>query len=354
MSAKASYFKIGVFVISAVAIAVIAVIVLGASALFRKKVMAETYIDGSVQGLEVGSPVKFRGVQIGNVEDISFVDLEYDFKAGSPDFLQYGRYVMVKMALEPGEVSGDPERFHSVLQREIAQGLRVRLAAQGVTGTAYLEVDYLDPKPNPPLKIGWKPRSYYVPSAPSTITRLTDSLDRILSNLKELDLQGITEGLKESLNVVTKVIEDANVKGIGEQVEDLLTDIDKMIEKGEIKSILTDASATMASFRRTVEGSEKPLAQVLADLPEASGSIESLAKKLDAASDDLPETMTRLRGIVCQLDELVSSQRPNIQRTLENMRAISQNVRDLSERAKQDPSSIFFGKPPPKSKRRKK
>lgn len=354
MSAKASYFKIGVFVISAVTIAVIAVIILGAGALFQEKVMVETYVDGSVQGLDVGSPVKFRGVQIGNVEDISFVDTEYDLKPGSEDSFQYGRYVMVEMAIQPGELSGDPEHVQSLLKREIERGLRVRLASQGVTGTAYLEVDYLDPKDNPPLKIGWEPRSYYVPSAPSTITRITDSLERILSNLRELDLQGITEGLKESLSVVTKVIEDANVKGIGEQVEDLIMDIDKIIEKGEIKSILTDASATMAGVRRIVERSEKPMTQALADLRQTSASIESLAKKLDSSSDDLPETMTRLGGIVRQLDELVSSQRPNIQRTLENMRAISQNVRDLSETAKQDPSSIFFGKPPPKSKRRKK
>ena len=102
----------------------------------------------------------------------------------------------------------------------------------------------------------------------------------------------------------------------------------------------------MAALRRTVEGSEKPLGEVFADLPETSASMKSLIEKLDSTSDDLPETLTRLKRIVRNLDELISSQRPNVQRTLENMRAISQNVRDLSETAKKDPSSVFFGGPP--------
>ena len=34
-------------------------------------------------------------------------------------------------------------------QAEIDKGLRVRLAPQGITGTSYLEIDYVDPKANP-------------------------------------------------------------------------------------------------------------------------------------------------------------------------------------------------------------
>ena len=70
MSAKANYFKIGVFILSAAALAVVGVIVLGAGALFEKKIIMETYFDESVQGLGIGAPVKYRGVTVGSVEHI--------------------------------------------------------------------------------------------------------------------------------------------------------------------------------------------------------------------------------------------------------------------------------------------
>src|SRR5918995_3259770 len=74
---KLSYFKIGVFVISAIVIGVIGVVVLGAGAIFQTRSLIETYIDESVQGLDVGSPVKFRGVLVGNVEQITLSGVEY-------------------------------------------------------------------------------------------------------------------------------------------------------------------------------------------------------------------------------------------------------------------------------------
>ena len=52
---------------------------------------------------------------------------------------------------------------------EVERGLRVRLAPQGITGTSYLEIDYVDPPP-PMLPIDWTPDNVYIPSAPSTVT----------------------------------------------------------------------------------------------------------------------------------------------------------------------------------------
>ncbi len=52
---------------------------------------------------------------------------------------------------------------------EIEKGLRMRLAPQGITGTSYLEIDYVDPPP-PVLPIDWVPENIYIPSAPSTVT----------------------------------------------------------------------------------------------------------------------------------------------------------------------------------------
>ena len=70
MSAETKFFKLGAFVLAGVAVAVGAVVVLGAGSLMRKKVLAESYVDESVQGLDVGAPVKFRGVTVGRLDDV--------------------------------------------------------------------------------------------------------------------------------------------------------------------------------------------------------------------------------------------------------------------------------------------
>ena len=87
---KASYFKIGLFIIVGTIIGAIGVVALGVGTIFQKKVLVETYIDESVQGLDVGSSVKFRGVQVGKVETISLTSAEYPTKR---------RYVLVRIGL---------------------------------------------------------------------------------------------------------------------------------------------------------------------------------------------------------------------------------------------------------------
>ena len=99
MSVKANYLKIGVFVIFTFALLLVGVVFWGAEAFRQKKYFVETYIDQSVQGLTVGSPVYSRGVQVGEVADIAFVSAVYDLREGSEDWKKYGGYVYVSMSL---------------------------------------------------------------------------------------------------------------------------------------------------------------------------------------------------------------------------------------------------------------
>ena len=140
MSTKTSYFKLGLFVLAAIVLAVAGILVLGVGALMRETIALETYLDESVQGLSVGSPVKERGVQIGIVEEINFARNTYSLDSKN-DPNNYGRYVVVKMSL-PAQGKFQADRLNA----EIERGLRVRLVAQGITGQLFLEVDYLDPE----------------------------------------------------------------------------------------------------------------------------------------------------------------------------------------------------------------
>jgi phospholipid/cholesterol/gamma-HCH transport system substrate-binding protein/paraquat-inducible protein B len=305
MSAKANYFKIGIFVISAAVIGIIAIVALGVGTFFQKKLILETYIDGSVQGLDVGSPFKFRGVKLGNVDEITFVNQEYKFDPNSKEYLTYGQHVLVKIAIEPTRDITEKEQ-RQFMERMIAKGLRVRLAAQGITGVAYLEADYVDPERYPPPEIKWEPKTYYVPSVPSTISELTVSVDKILNKLEEINIKGITDG-----------------------IEDLLTEVRETNKK--VGPLLSNASETMASVQEIVEDSKKPL----------NNSLTAL--------EELPEILAQTKRALRRFNNVLSSEGQNIEESTENVRLITGNLRDLTESARKYPSQLMFGEPPPRS-----
>jgi phospholipid/cholesterol/gamma-HCH transport system substrate-binding protein/paraquat-inducible protein B len=344
-----SYFKIGLFVVSAVAIGVVGVVALGVGTIFRKQVVVETYIDESVQGLDIGSPVKFRGVQVGEVETITLTSVEYPTRR---------RYVLVRMGLDPSMFqyplvdAGGPG-----FDTEIQKGLRVRLAAQGLTGVAYLEADYLDPARNPPLAIDWQPAHPYIPSAQSTITRLTESVDRILRNVENVDIQRLTETIEKSLNTISKFTTGAGLDKIGPQVSAILAEIGEtnralqaVMTGPELKSALADASAAAASARQIFAQAEQPLNKILADLPETSERIKSLTAKMDAAAADLPETTAHIKESLGRLQRFIASQQHDLEVTVQNLRVITENVKEITDNAKSYPGQVLFGSPPPPAK----
>lgn len=342
---KASYFKIGLFIIIGTVIGALGVVALGVGTIFQKKVLVETYIDESVQGLDVGSSVKFRGVQVGKVETITLTSVEYATKR---------RYVLVRIGLttkiflaEPGSPS---------FMNEVEKGLRVRLASQGVTGAAYIEADYQDPARNPPLEIDWQPRYPYVPSTRSRITQLSDSVEKILRSVENVDVGRLVDGLEKSLLTITKVAEGANFDKLGGQANAFLTEVrdtnrqlKDLIGSSEVRSAFKDGAAAAKTAREIIDSAEKPLKQLLADLPQASDSVNKLIKRVDSMSADLPETSAQLRQSLRRLNRLLASQQQEIHTTIENIRTISDNVKDLTEESKRYPSQAVFGAPPPPS-----
>jgi phospholipid/cholesterol/gamma-HCH transport system substrate-binding protein len=344
-----SYFKIGLFVIGATIITAIGIVVLGVGTLLQKKTIVETYIDESVQGLDVGSAVKFRGVLVGKVEQITLTSVEYPTRR---------RYVLVRAGLTsnvfqfPLADAGSPG-----FAAEIAKGLRVRLAAQGLTGTAYIEADYQDPARNPPLEIDWQPSYPYVPSAQSRITQLSESLDRILQNIEEINLQKLTQGIEKSLGAITKVAEGANLEKIGQETNALLAEVREtnrqlkdLVGGPDLRNAVKDAAAAAGTAREILERADKPLSQLVADLPKTTEGINRLIERLDSVTADLPETGGQLKQTLVRLNRLIAGQQRDIEKTMQNIHAISENMKEITERSRKYPSQVLFGAPPPPSK----
>jgi phospholipid/cholesterol/gamma-HCH transport system substrate-binding protein len=353
MSAKTHYFKIGLFVAVALVIGVVSIIVLGAGSFLQKKAIVETYFVESVQGLEEGAPLKFRGVRIGKVSDITLVGKEY---------ITQHRYVLIRATIFPETfrtmcTPTNETDLNKKAVKEVEQGLRIQLSFQGLTGTAHLEMDYMDARHNPPLKIDWKPKYCYIPSAPSTISRLSDAVDKILRNFESLDLKSIGDNFNTSLKELSRVLSQANLGKVSEQAETLLSELRKtnqrvanLLKDPKIDTLFPDAAATMSAARRIVENTEKPMEQLLDAFKNASAGIEKLSTQLDVVASDTTESVVHLRKILRRVDNLLSDQQPDIESAIENIRRISENLKAITENAKKYPSQVLFGDPPPHAK----
>ena len=305
MSTQAHYFKIGMFVIGTIIILVMGIIVLSAGALRRNVVMFETYIDESVQGLSVGSPVMRRGVQIGRVEEITFPAYKYDDVPREA----FDKYVMVIMSINRDNFKGlSDEQIQAEVRRSVTkEGFRLKLAYQGITGIAYLDADYIDVERFPPMRVPWEPEYFYIPSTQSTLTSFTQAIDTVFQKLDHVDFERISNLLGETLVTVQEGVEDAQIPTIRDK------------------------------FTTLVEELRQTNRKVLA-MMDKSSSEPSVA--------NIPDTIDQLNKTLKRVDQLISNQQADIEEISANLVKVSANLRELTEYAKRYPSQIIFGSPP--------
>jgi len=188
MSEKTRYFKIGMFAIGGLILLCIGLMLFGAGAFFKTAPLAfETYFDETVQGLDIGAPVKFRGVKVGEVKDIAFVKDVYEKSESIVQMKQYFEYILVRFSVDPKKFprlgSADAQKLLDKLANEF--GLRVKLVPIGITGLNYLEMNFVDPAENPPLQIDWTPSRLYIPSAHNVFTQMGNTLNELTKQLND-------------------------------------------------------------------------------------------------------------------------------------------------------------------------
>jgi len=353
MSSKATYFRVGLFVLGGAVLLVGGVLLFGASQLFEKKVHAETYIDESVVGLEVGSPVKYRGVQVGAVKGITFVSRRYPEMSG--DAHAQGRYILVDIAFEH-DTMGDVSATD--LDRRVADGLRIRLASSGITGVAYLEIDYLDKNDpsNAPPALEFSPRSYYIPSAPSTIARFTNALDRIIEQIERTKIDEVGNQLRELLATLEKTIDEdfrpilSNIEASTREFPETMKAARGAVEK--LEGIVSDAAAsydrdvgpTLTSLRAATDELE-PFAR---SLNEAVAEVKPTLEEIRSGAKEIPETLAQAQRALRSVDRLAGSQRRDVDEILSNLRVATNDLKELTSTLKRYPAQALFGEPPPR------
>lgn len=345
MSEKANYFKIGLFFVVSVILIVTSVVIWGAGLFTKDKIYFETYFDGAVTGLDPGASVELLGVKIGQVESIDFASTIYDISTGPETVSKYERYVRVVCSMSSEE---SEERIGHITdeQREartrnlIQQGLRLRLASNFLTGQAYLEGTFLDSERFPVLNIVWEPKYIYVPSAPGELSTMMDTVDKILVKLEEIDVQAIVTNLNQLLVEVKHIVEDANVPGVTDEMKDLFAEL--RVTNHRIQQLVEDAN---------VPGLTGEMKGLFAELRGTNQEIHGLLSSSDPNTEsvNLPQIMARLDSTLERVDRESSNKKVDIDRFIRNMRAISDDVKELTTMLKRHPAELIFSQPPTKS-----
>lgn len=337
MKSDRTYFRLGAFILLAVAALVALVVIVGTGSLLRNDLHAETYFNESVQGLDVGSKVLFRGVLVGNLTRLSFTYVKYE-RDKPPS--QRKPYVLVEFVVRPqllGAMGVAHNDLVAIINGEVARGLRVREVPQGVTGLAYLELDYTDPNRNPALPIDWQPDHLYVPSTRSTIGRFVSATEELVRRLGSVDVEGFVTHVNTLATKLTEKVDALDVSGVSGDARALVGDLRKTNQR--LQTILGNKAWDEAP--RDIASATKDAAGAAKDAAAAAARIRKITE-----SEQFIKTLEQLQKTLARLDRMLAGRENDVAVTLNNMRVISENLREISENAKRYPAGVLLGEPP--------
>ena len=305
MTKQPHYFAIGLFILVALGLAIAGVIVLGGNALSAPRNYIETYVNESVQGVDVGTPFKFRGVKIGSISEISIVSTEYDTDK---------MYVLMRVALDENALPEGANPLFEQVDDMVARGLRVRLVPLGITGLSFLEADYFEDLEEAPLPIDWTPKVTYIPSKPGLLTRVGNSMDRLTYQLERIHLGKIAGNIEQmSSNLNAAVTEDFTP---------LLHRVEERLDSME---------GTFENLDRIMQSAAEEVPPILANAR--------------IATDRLPQISSNLTTTVDQLAILVEENSGEIDEIITNIKYITDDTRQFIRMIKEYPGMLLTEPP---------
>ena len=330
MNKRISPTLIGAFVVGAVALVVIAVIVFGSGRLFRQTRDFVLYFDNSVNGLRIGAPVKFKGVEIGSVKNILL-------QLGSGQ--QVNKIpVIVEIDLEKmtsrgasADITMNRETFREAI---VDRGLRGQLEMESlVTGLLYVALDFF---PGTPINLVQQANGDYkyreIPTLPTTLEQAKDAVTQIINKLDEVDFKRLIASLDETVNGINRTVNSP-------ELEATIRSLQKTVPK------IDDAVLSIRDLAVTLNENSKNLA---ASLEQTSSDARASMKQADEALRQAAETMKSAEAAVANIQTLSDPDAPivyELGKSLREVSAAARSVRSLANYLDRNPSALIFGRP---------
>jgi paraquat-inducible protein B len=289
---------IGAFIIGAVALIVVIFLVFGSGKFFTQTFEYVIYFRGSVNGLDVGAPVKLRGVTVGAVSEIT------------PLYYPNGDFaVEVKIETVKGIVkivgSSEDDQLGKINQL-IQDGLRAQLNTSSfVTGKLFVNVDYYPDTETIFMKKN--ETDVEIPSIPSTTEMFENSLKSVMKGMENLNLDELTKSLSRTILSIDTIISSPLWQANLELVRDNLVKTDTLFAR-------------------------------------LNRAVDPLTKNVRETANQTTETLNKIQLLVENLDNIAVNNSYEIQKVLQEISRSTQALKRLAEYLEEHPSDIIFGK----------
>ena len=320
MAAETSYARLGVFV-------VVSVMLMLATGLFfiqrvksREVMTFVTYFTEDVSGLDISSPVRFRGVAVGRVSNVRIDPtantIEVDFE-------------LFKDRLST--VGANLKRIEEAAHLAMVPHTRARVVANPVTGEAYLLLDNPSNAP-PPMALGFTPSRAYVPSMPSSLETVQNRVPAIL------------EHAEKTLRTLTEII--ARVPDNLDRSDRFFTRVERLLRESQLPKMTADLRTLSAS-------TTAQMAQITSDMDRLAAVDVSLMKFTEEARSAIHEADFPASGRAARdAADRTSLAADDLRRSLPAMLETLAQLRELTRRLDAQPESVIYGPRPPEAKSR--
>lgn len=304
---RANPTLIGAFVLGAVAVAAAVVVAWGSGRFFRRTVTFVSYVGGSVNGLNVGAPVKFRGVQIGSVTQIRSL-------LAPPARLKAEELrIPVWFDLDEQQITGLGGREITLdrphIDELIAQGLRAQLQLESfVTGVLYLGLDFF-PEAPAVLVHADRPEILEIPSVPTALEQASQVVTRVLAQIENA-------GIDRAVQSITSAVDG----------------VDALVRSPEVRGAIVAAREALESIRRL------------------SDTAQPMVRGVEATSVGARDSLHHLDAALGDLQTLIDAEGPlsvELARTLNDVGEAARSVRDLASYLERNPNALLVGRPAP-------
>lgn len=306
------YFKIGLLTILGFAALVTAAFALGVASMSSKTANYHTYFDESVEGLDLGGPVKYRGVTVGSVSDIDI----------APD----KRHVDVVLALKLAGLRrlGLTERGPHIA---VAPELRAQLGSQGITGVKFVNLDFFDPATTPVEQLPFAQAENTIPVAPSLLKGLEETLTKALDKVPPM-----LDAATASLAKIDRFLAEISDAHVADAIVKTLLNFD---------GAATDARVVLHQLGQS--HLPESTAQAVAD---ADAAIKKVSRLLDHLDGDagIMAAANHATGSVAELGRSLTGDASELERTLRDLGEAARAVRELADTIDRQPDVLLKGR----------
>lgn len=294
-----NYPLVGLFVLILGGLLVAIALWLAAGGALRQKFdLYLAVLDESVAGLNLNAPVKYNGVNVGQVRDIRL-------DAGNPE------RVNLLFAIE----RGTPVKEDTVAV----------LKTQGLTGIAYVELSG-GTRESPLLRAGAQGAYPVIRTKPSLSARLENVLTNVLAKLDSTS------------NSINAILSDENRAAFTSALADIASVSRTVAARREA------LDTGIASAARAFENAARASAQAgpaIESIGRASAAIEKMGAEVARTSASAGKTVDSAGA---DLSRFTAETLPELERLLGELSVLATSLRRLSDQTERNPSGLLFGR----------